>query len=283
VNFLRRLILAITSGRLIQSLARRLLLTSSRILPISFEFLVEAACLERPAHAYCMWHAAKLAQKLGYKEISVAEFGVAGGATLLIISRYAIMIEKETRVCIRVYGFDTGGGLPELEGVRDLPYWFRPAQYSMDVEKLRHKLKNTELVLGNVRNTVGKFFEDSTRPPLAVIFNDLDFYSSTRDALRIFDADFSHFLPRLFMYLDDVIGTPEAMYGPFNGQLLANADYNSNHNDIKIHLNQNLLPLSHISWRHQIYYVHLFNHPKYSEYIGGSEQDMIEANLQLRN
>jgi len=219
---------------------------------------------------------------LGYKEISVAEFGVAGGVTLLIVCEYAKRIERETGVGIRVFGFDTGQGLPELEGERDLPYWFRPTQYAMDVPKLENKLKNAELILGNVRDTVAIFFSNSKRPPLGVIFNDLDFFSSTRDALKIFDTEPTNFLPRLFMYLDDVIGNPEAMYGPFNGQLLANDEFNKEHPYVKIHLNQNLLPFSYLWWRYQIYYVHVFNHPRYSEYIGGGEQDTIETMLQLK-
>lgn len=71
--------------------------------------------------------------------IGVAEFGVAGGVTLMILARYATEIEKATGVRIKVYGFDTGGGLPELEGAEDLPYWFRPSQYSLDVERLRRR------------------------------------------------------------------------------------------------------------------------------------------------
>jgi hypothetical protein len=173
-----------------------------------------------------MWHAAQLAQRLGYRDISVAEFGVAGGVTLMILARYAKEIEKATGVRIKVYGFDTGGGLPELEGAEDLPYWFRPSQYSMDVERLRRRLENAELIIGNVRGTVQDFFTKATRPPLAAVFNDLDLFSSSRDALRILEADSKNFLPRLFMYLDDVGGGPVEMYGPFNGELAANEMFN---------------------------------------------------------
>jgi hypothetical protein len=230
-----------------------------------------------------MWHAAQLAQRLGYRDISVAEFGVAGGVTLMILARYAKEIEKATGVRIKVYGFDTGGGLPELEGAEDLPYWFRPSQYSMDVERLRRRLENAELIIGNVRGTVQDFFTKATRPPLAAVFNDLDLFSSSRDALRILEADSKHFLPRLFMYLDDVGGGPVEMYGPFNGELAANEMFNREHDQVKIHLNQNLLPHSHFPWRYQIYYIHLFDHPRYREYVGGADQSEIESRLKLQN
>jgi hypothetical protein len=280
MRIIARILTALAAGTLTQTIVKRLLLLCSRIVPVSFGFLVEIGCLERPAHAYCMWHAARLAQRLGYTEISVAEFGVAYGATLLIVEQYAKRIEKAIGVRIKVYGFDTGAGLPTVEGVRDLPYWFRPSQYAMRVQNLRDKLGSAELILGNVRDTVQKFFEEEERPPLGAIFNDLDFFSSSRDALEIFNADSDHFLPRMFMYLDDVCGSPMEMYGRYNGELAANEMFNGDHESIKIDLNQNLLPQSHLRWRYQIYYIHLFNHAKYSEYIGNGAQSAIERGLQ---
>jgi hypothetical protein len=250
MGVLRSAVVALAAGKLVPALVRRLLLTASRIIPLPFGFLVDVGCLERPAHAYCMWHAAQLAQRLGYSGICVAEFGVAGGVTLMILARYAKEIEKATGVRIKVYGFDTGGGLPELEGAEDLPYWFRPSQYSMDVERLLRRLENenAELIIGNVRDTAQDFFTKANRPPLAAVFNDLDLFSSSRDALRILEAGSKNFLPRLFMYLDDVGGGPVEMYGPFNGELAANEMFNREHDHIKIHLNQNLLAHSHLPW-----------------------------------
>ena len=54
------------------------------------------------------------------------------------------------------------------------------------------------------------------------------------------------------------------------------------HPDIKIHLNQNLISAPHIRYRHTIYYAHLFAHPRYGDYVGGAEQEWIEAALRLR-
>jgi len=261
---------------------RRFWLAISHIAPLPFDFLVKTGCLKRPAHAYCMWNAAKLAKGLGYNEISVAEFGVAGGVTLLIIERYAIDIEKQLGVRIKVYGFDTGVGMPQTEGAEDLPYWFRPAQYAMDVDGLKGRLTSAELVLGNVRDTVTEFFVNGDRPPLAAIFNDLDYFSSSCDALRILDTPCANFLPRLFLYLDDVVGSANEMYGPTNGELAANDWFNRTHDRIKIHLNQNLLPESHHYWRYQIFYAHLFDHKRYSDYIGGTDQLGIEDALRLQ-
>lgn len=281
IKVLNPVVRALASGKLVYVTIRQMLMGVSRVIPLPFSFLVDSGCLERPAHAYCMWHAARLAQQLGYREISVAEFGVAGGVTLMILEGYAKEIEKALGVRIKVYGFDTGDGLPQPEGVEDLPYWFRPSQYPMDVDRLKRQLDTAELVIGNVRDTVLDFFTKA-RPPLAAIFNDLDFFSSSRDAMQILDTDSNNFLPRLFLYLDDVIGDTIEMYGPFNGELAANELFNRTHDRIKIHLNRNLQPYSNFRWRSQIYYVHLFDHPRYGDYVGKTDQSEIEAKLRLR-
>jgi hypothetical protein len=280
MNPFPRAIKALSSGTLFSLATRRCVRWASGVVALPFGFLVETGCLERPAHAYCMWNAARLARELGYREISVAEFGVAGGVTFLILERYAATIFRELGVRIQVYGFDTGGGLPEVEGVADLPYWFQPTQYAMNVELLKSWLTTAELVIGNVRDTVAGFFAQAPRPPLAAIFNDLDYFSSSRDMLRILDTGDTNFLPRLFMYLDDVVGGDKEMYGPFNGELLANEQFNGTHDRIKIHLNQNLLP-TQFPWRTQIYYIHLFDHPRYGDYVGAADQDSIASHLQL--
>jgi hypothetical protein len=278
---IRKIVKALASGDLSAQVFRKVLRSASNVAPIPFSLLVETGSLERAPHAYCMWHAARLAKELKYPEISVAEFGVAGGNTLAMIEGYARDIEEALGVKIKVYGFDTGSGLPSVEDFRDLPYWFKPNQYAMDVAKLRARLKTAELILGNVKDTVGNFFITADRPPLGAIFNDLDFFSSSRDALHILDADSRNFLPRVFMYLDDVVGTDKEMYGPFNGELAAIEEFNHTHDKIKIHLNQNLLPIPSVSWKTQIYYIHLFDHPLYNNYVGGSDQTTIESIVKL--
>jgi len=72
------------------------------------------------------------------------------------------------------------------------------------------------------------------------------------------------------------------MYGPFNGELAAINEFNQVHDQIKIHLNQNLQPVPSFYWRTQIYYVHLFQHPLYNNYVGGTDQATIESIVQLK-
>ena len=44
---------------------------------------VELGAVQKPAYAYCVLQAARLAERMGIERISVLEFGVAGGNGLL--------------------------------------------------------------------------------------------------------------------------------------------------------------------------------------------------------
>ncbi|MEO1242012.1 MAG: hypothetical protein AAFX54_08895 [Pseudomonadota bacterium] len=246
--------------------------------------LLGAQAIERPHYAYCMLSAANLAKRLGKDRISAIEFGVAGGNGLKFMCDFAQDVKKLTGVTVECYGFDTGKGMPPPVGEKDLPFWFREAQYAMDEKALRERVPDGRLVIGEVKDTIAGFFDENSPAPIGAIFNDVDYWSSTRDSFALYDAAKSrpqHFLPRTFMYFDDIIGWEFEMYGPFNGQLAAISEFNASREDIKIHLNQNLMPLLHLNYRHQIYYAHLFEHPDYNTYLGDADQDVLEDHLKL--
>ena len=48
--------------------------------------------------------------------------------------------------------------LMKSKNYKDLPYWFKEGFYSMDETKLKNLLKNSQLILGDVKETVKKFF-----------------------------------------------------------------------------------------------------------------------------
>ena len=258
---------------------------TQRVYNYSARFLLDTQAAARPHYAYCMLGAADLARRLGHDRISVLEFGVAGGNGLAFIRDFAPKAEQAIGVAFDIYGFDTGEGMPPPEGARDLPHWFQESQYRMNRDALRDYVPEAKLVLGNIKDTAPSFVEQFRPAPIGALFNDVDYYSSTMHSFSIFDAvdRFSDcFLPRAFMYLDDILGTELEMYGPFNGQLAAVNDYNASRDGSKIHLNQNLISQAHLRYRYQIYYVHLFSHPRYQEYIGGGQQQALEDVLRLR-
>jgi len=154
------------------------------------------------------------------------------------------------------------------------------------VPALQARIPAGQLVLGNIKDKIDGFLDEHSPPPIGVVFNDTDYWSSTRESFRLFDQAATrpeHFLPRQFMYFDDIMGSEIEMYGPYNGQLMAINEYNDMQQDVKIHCNQNLLRNNEMPWRWQIYYAHLFRHPDYDKYIGGAMQDAMEAALRLRN
>lgn len=264
---------------------RRFIRATSSVYSYSPSFLTDIQAVERPHYAYCLLNAADLARRLGIARISALEFGVAGGNGLAFLSDFGRAVERLTGVAIDCYGFDTGEGMPDPAGAKDLPYWFRAQQYRMDEKKLRERLTEAKLVIGNVSKTVAGFLEKYDPAPIGVVINDTDYWSSTRDSLKLFDGAADrpeHFLPRLYLYFDDIIGSAIEMYGPYNGQLAAIEEFNASHPSIKVHRNQNLLADTHRAWRHQVYYAHLFDHPRYGDYIGGMQQDALESALRLR-
>tara|TARA_B110000259_G_scaffold110661_1_gene126441 strand:- start:914 stop:1741 length:828 start_codon:yes stop_codon:yes gene_type:complete len=237
------------------------------------ESVVRLNMSTRPAYAYCLYHAVKLAKKLNYKSISAIEFGVAGGNGLYFLDLFADQLSKEFDIEIEIYGFDLGGGLPKPKDYKDLPYIFKEGLFPMDQNKLIKKLKRSKIIIGNVEDSIKDFFKKNNPAPIAFISNDLDYYSSTASSFNIFNEDSKFYLPRIFCYFDDVIGDETSMYGEFSGELLAIKEFNEINKNKKIHLNKNLILSSNNHWRYQVYYYHHFLHPKYNDYVETNEQE----------
>lgn len=189
---------------------------------------------ERPAYLVGVHHAARRAVREGVGAISVIEFGVAGGDGLLALEREAAAVEKELGIAIRVFGFDNGpAGLPEFIGDhRDHPDKWKPGDFPMDVDRLRSRLgPRTSLVLGNVAETVPRFFDDPSVPPVGFIAFDLDLYSSTAQALRILELPNRRTLDHVPLYFDD---TEHSISHRFAGELLAIDEFNQSSEHVKV-------------------------------------------------
>lgn len=227
---------------------------------------------ERPNYAYCVYHAADLARKLGHKSVSVIEFGVAGGNGLILLEKYAREIADELGIEIQVYGFDNGCGLPPPHDYRDLPYHWEEGFFSMDEEALRHRLSSAQLVIGDVAETVETFFEKCRPAPIGAVLHDLDYYSSTVAALRLFNGPEKFRLPRIYCYLDDIIGGEVELYNDFTGVRLAVKEFNEA-GSVKISPAYHLVARSHSKpWYHQIFTVHDFKHFEYCKFVSSSNQ-----------
>jgi len=233
---------------------------------------LELGLIERPHYGYCMLHAALLGQKLGHRRISAIEFGVAGGNGLVALERHAAAVEAETGVGVEIYGFDTGTGMPPPKDYRDMPYLWQAGYFQMDVPKLKGRLERATLILGSLELTLPSFVGTYHPPPIGFVIFDLDYYSSTKIALRILECEVGFLIPRVVCYLDDIVGDIDYACNEFTGELLAVNEFNAAHDRVKIapvkglrHWGKRIPQL----WHEQIYVAHIFDHPDYAKPIQG--------------
>ncbi|PSF38138.1 hypothetical protein C7H19_06615 [Aphanothece hegewaldii CCALA 016] len=242
---------------------------------LSYEQSLALQIIDRPHYGYCVYHSAALAKKLGYSRISVVEFGVAGGNGLINLEYHAEQVSKIFGIDIDIYGFDTGEGLPKPIDYRDLPYHWQESFFKMNIPELKNRLTKAQLVLGDIRETVTNFFQEYQPAPIAAMFHDFDYYSSTIAAFKMFDEDEKYLLPRIYCYLDDVIGSEIELYNDYTGIRLAVNEFNENHSLKKLSPAYHLLTRQHLkTWYHQIYIYHDFSHSKYNQFISSDAQQL---------
>jgi hypothetical protein len=218
-----------------------------------------------PQYTWGTLLAARTARNLRIDEISVMEFGVAGGNGLLALESAADVAEDLLGVRIQVFGFDSAAGLPEPQDYRDVPYRLRGGDFRMNEPELRSRLQRSELVLGYVDQTIDRFVGEA-HPPAGFVSIDLDYYSSTMDALRLLDAPTKGLVPRVVFYFDDLNGY---LYSDINGERAAIGDFNAAHEYRKLSPVRALrydLPQSeaHLAWHEQLYIAHILDHELYS-------------------
>ena len=240
----------------------------------TYDWRVELGAVDRPAYAYCVREAARLARSLGVDRISVIEFGVAGGGGLLSLERHARRISESTGVAIDVFGFDTGRGLPPPKDYRDLPYHWKAGFFEMDEKALRARLGNATLILGDIADTLDSFVDTYQPAPIGAVMHDMDLYSSTAAGLRLFDIESRYRLPRIFTYFDDIIGDDISLYNDHTGERLAIAEFNQSHPTQKICPAYHLSWRSWVQWHHQVYIAHDFAHERYNEFVSLPRQQL---------
>jgi hypothetical protein len=236
----------------------------------SFELRCRLDIFERPNYAYGVQQGALLARALGMRAVSVLEFGVAGGRGLLELEEIARLASESCGVKVEVYGFDRGEGLPEVSDYRDLPYTWRKGFFQMDVAALEHRLTDAKLVMGDVAETIPGFVDQYHPAPVAFVAIDLDYYSSTVDALKVFEVGSENLLPRVMCYFDDTVGEDHVLQNDFVGELLAIREFNESHE------RQKILPIHGLAakrdipaaWNESMYAMHMFDHPMYDTYVG---------------
>jgi hypothetical protein len=219
----------------------------------------------RPPYAYGVFAAADLAKRLGLEAISVIEAGVAGGRGLLALENIAADVSHHFGIRIAVFGFDSGSGMPDAVDFRDLPHVWKKGFYTMDAAGLKAKLRQATLIIGDVTGAIPRFLENGGFPPVGFVAFDLDYYSSTKNAFRLFDGSHDSRLPRVWCYFDDIMWPDFACHNEFTGELCAIREYNLEHAHSKlcpIHMFRHTRPVP-AAWHEQIYVLHDFSHPLY--------------------
>ena len=240
----------------------------------SYSFRLAIGAVDRSHYGYLLFHSAQLAKKLGYARISAIEYGVAGGRGLLALEKHAEEIERLFGVGIDIYGFDTGEGLPTPKDYRDLPYHWKQGFFAMNQGDLRGRLRRAKLILGNIEETATSFFEKFKPAPIGAIIHDFDFHSSTATALKMLNAGHEYYLPRIYSYFDDVLGTEIELYNDYTGERLAIREFNAANHDIKLCQPYYFHLRRPESWHQQIWIGHFFNHPRYNSFVSDEVQQL---------
>jgi hypothetical protein len=184
------------------------------------------------------------------------------------LERIAARTERLSGVRVDVYGFDTGQGLPKPLDYRDLPQLWGEGFYRMDVGRLQQRLERSRLILGPVAETVPRVLAESPPSPVGFVAFDLDMYSSTRDALALFDGDASVLLPRIVCCFDDIIGYS---HSDFSGERLAISEFNDHHTMRKLSKIHGLrYVVQDKIWTEMMYMFHAFDHARYNDHDGSN-------------
>lgn len=223
-----------------------------------------------PQYGYGIFQASVLARALSMSTITVIELGVAGGNGLISMEEFARRISPRTSVDIRIVGFDLGSGMPSPVDYRDLPYIWRQGFFKMDQELLRSSLSSSELRLGDVRVS-GREFMDEKPPAIGFISFDLDYYSSTSNAMnQLLSGNSERYLPRVLCYFDDTVGSNEEFHSEYTGELLAIREFNNQSMERKLSkINGLRYKVGKFDgpWVEGMYVLHIFDHPRYGEYV----------------
>ena len=161
----------------------------------------------RLEYAVMMCIAAAECEAMGAKEMTVIEFGVYRGDGLLALADMCRQITDCCGLRFRLFGFDSGTGLPAPTDYRDHPeIWHAGDFKDVDYDAVRRALPDfAELIVGDFTETVPRFFSSlSAGSPVGLVAIDSDLYSSATTALRLLEQPAECLLPAVLTYFDDV-------------------------------------------------------------------------------
>ena len=144
----------------------------------------------------------------------------------------------------------------------------------MDSERLRKILpNNVELILGDVAETLPTVLDKlDPRVPIGFVSIDLDYYSSTKQALSsIGKISADKVLPHTLMYFDDL---EDPSHNNYCGELLAINEFNQEHEYRKIEKHSFLRGyriFKNARWIDHMFTMHVLDHSQRNTLILGRE------------
>ena len=249
----------------------------------NYKMRIACDLVVRQQYAFSLLKTAELAKVQGLKSVTVIEFGVAAGAGLVNICDISRNITKLTGVDFKIFGFDSGKGMPPPRDHRDHPEVFSEGSYPLiDRSALMRALPhNAKLILGDIQETLPPFIAGlSASSPVGFVVIDVDYYWSAKECLNVFLGEADNYLPWTLVYLDD-IGFESA--NPWAGELLAVREFNEENEMRKIHLFGGLRHkrlFKHTSWFDQVFLLHVLDHGR-RNVSGASKEIKVLTNLYL--
>ena len=217
--------------------------------------------IHRPNYLYGMLRAADCARYFGKQSVTVVEMGVASGAGLLNMVEIAEQIRAETGVSFKIFGFDTGSGLPSIVGHKDHPEIWNSGDFAMEErDVLERRLDGqASIIWGDIGSTIDAFTNDiDPSSPLGFVSIDVDIYSATKSGLRCFSGTTDKYLPAISVYFDDV---RFFFANRWCGELAAIDEFNSEYDLRKIDHDRSLSMRPVQNWHSAMYVCHILDHP----------------------
>ena len=126
----------------------------------------------------------------------------------------------------------------------------------MDQNLLEERLQFAKMIIGDINETAESFIEKYAPAPIGCVLVDVDYYSSTIPVMKLLEQkEHKNFLPRIYMYFDDVSPQYE-----FSGETLAIKEFNQRNDDKKIAPENTFIIVPEMKSK----ICHRFSHDKYN-------------------
>ena len=226
----------------------------------SFLKKIDYDLVPRQPYAFGLNEAFKRSAEEKVKKILIIEFGVASGTGLFNLAYISRKLSNIYKVDYEVIGFDSGKGMPKPTSYRDHPEKYRFKDFpSLGLNNKKMPLK-TKIYLGPINKTY-KFIKNNLKKntKIAFVSIDVDYYSSTKSALKIFNFKHSLYLSSTVIYFDDINNID---HNKFCGELLAIDEFNKKNKFKKITKFtqlKNWRIFKNAIWLDQMYFMHNLN------------------------